>query len=116
MWAAVPLGYFVGFGLGQALQGQYVNYGWAFTIADAAGFALLFGSLGDCGGIDCRDRQNERARASLVILAASRLTQTGDTWIRAMKYDGTQTADRSSVGISIVPLNKGGVLQLATTF
>lgn len=32
MWTAVPLSYFVGFGIGQAIQGQYSKYGWAFTL------------------------------------------------------------------------------------
>lgn len=85
--------------------------------ADVAGFGLLIGSLGDCNSLGCSDKQSERLRASIAILAISRIAQLGDTFIRAMNYDRSiQAPGKSSASIGLLPSSTGAELQFAMTF
>ena len=116
-WVAVPASYLVGFGLGQAIQGQYKEYGWVFTAADIAGAGLLIGSLGDCRDVGCQDRKTNQLRISAAVLTISRLAQISDTLIRATRSgNSAPSPEKPPVGLRLVPSTSGAEIQLAATF
>lgn len=56
------LGFFVGFGSGQAVQGRWSDTGWIFTVGEAASIAAILIGVGDvfqdCIDYECSDNEN----------------------------------------------------------
>lgn len=56
------LGFFIGFGSGQAVQGRWTDTGWIFTVGEAASIAAIFVGVGntadDCFDSSCNDTEN----------------------------------------------------------
>jgi len=83
-WVAGGLvGTFVGFGIGQAIEGDYAQKGWIFTIGDVAGMGMLmagvFDSTADCSGADCQ--VSPWVWVGLGTLTVFRLWEAIDAWV-----------------------------------
>lgn len=81
IWFAIPASTFVGFGLGQAIQDRYSDYGWMYTTADSVGWFFLIMTMGDCRDRtgSCQDNKDRMGDAAGTILITSRLAQIIDT-------------------------------------
>ena len=88
IWLAIPASAFIGFGLGQAIQDRYSDYGWAYTTADSAGYLLFFLTFGDCREStgSCQDNKDRMRETAAALLITSRITQLIDTSIWSYKY------------------------------
>ena len=68
---------FLGFGIGQAVQGRWSDKGWIFTVGEGASwFALFYGvahAIGDCFAND-DDRCDDDRSGSLIVAGALGLT------------------------------------------
>lgn len=63
----VALDWFVGFGLGQAVQGRWSDTGWMFALGEAAGItALIVGFSQLCFDCEGTTRSNDRAGALML--------------------------------------------------
>jgi hypothetical protein len=82
------VGTFVGFGIGQAVQGRYHDTGWIFTVGESVSFGLVVVGLVRCvdllasdGGLDCEDRGDLNwLIAGLVGLVGFRIWELVDVW------------------------------------
>lgn len=59
------LAFFVGFGVGHAVQGRWLERGWLFTAADTLSYAALFVGVRDFS--DCIEGPCDNSRAGLLI-------------------------------------------------
>ena len=114
IWLAIPVGGFVGFGLGHTIQERYAEYAWVFTGVDAA--AVLFGlfyNFGDCAPQDstCKDQRTQKTNAATAVWAVSRLVQVSDLSIWSYKY-----YNRFNSSAYFTPTKAGVALNLVMSF
>jgi len=71
--AGVVANFFIGFGVGQAIQGRFGDTGWIFALGEAASFVVFIIGIGklaqDCG-FDERDDCDDSSGAGLAIAGA----------------------------------------------
>lgn len=88
IWIGVPVGAWLGFGIGHGLQDRFVkDYGWAYAVADSVGFGLIFSAFGDCVPAEaCSDEKDQRMNAGKAVLITSRIIQVADLSIWSYNY------------------------------
>jgi hypothetical protein len=113
VWLAIPLGAFIGFGLGHATQDRYRDYGWVFTGADTVAFIYGISVLGDCRPADtvCEDNRKRRADTATAIWLISRAVQVTDLSIWGYKY-----YHKFHPTAFIAPTNNGAALVASISF
>jgi hypothetical protein len=71
--AGVVANFFIGFGIGQAIQGRFGDTGWIFALGEAASFTVFIIGIGqlarDCGIVE-RDDCDESNGAGLALAGA----------------------------------------------
>jgi hypothetical protein len=87
------VGTFVGLGAGHAVIGEYSNIGWAFTVGEVAGMALLMsGVVGELSCLfSCGVQENSNNNGLIAIGAALyygfRIWEIVDVWVRPTTHN-----------------------------
>lgn len=90
---------FVGFGVGQAVQGRYRSRGWMFTVGDSVALTVTLYAAARC----CRPAGNKEEYAVLGGLAALiglRIWQTVDAWVVPPAHNAKVRALRTQLQLA----------------
>jgi len=117
---------FLGFGVGQAIQGRYKSRGWMFTVGDSvATTVILIGAARCCG--PAGNKEEYAVLGGLAVLVGLRIWQTIDAWIVPPAHNRRVRALRTRLGLAPpsyglylappqTPDGSGGVAGLAIQF
>lgn len=80
VWLAPPAAFFVGFGLGHAIQNRLKGPALLYPAFDALGFLLVISSMGSCRN-DCSGKKETYHKIGLGTLIVSRIFQVVDVTV-----------------------------------
>ncbi len=100
-----------GYGIGQAVQGRWLESGWKFTLFDVAGTALYIGGIASAFQANCDAGCNQSALwmflGGAAILSASRVWQSVDAFVEPHRHNNRLRALRQRLGmpqpVTVVP-------------
>lgn len=117
---------FLGFGVGQAIQGRYKSRGWMFTVGDSVAVTVaLYGAARCCG--PAGHKEEYMVLGGLAVLVGLRIWQTLDAWLVPPAHNRKVRALRTRLGLAPpsyglylappqTPDGSGGVGGLSITF
>ncbi len=90
---------FLGFGVGQAIQGRYKSRGWMFTVGDSVATTVaLYGAARCCG--PAGHTEEYLVVSGLVALVGLRIWQTLDAWLVPPAHNRKVRALRTQLGLA----------------
>jgi len=103
---------FLGFGIGQAIQGRWLERGWMFTVADVGAGALETAGVIELFSRGCDHRCDNRGVAMLAGAAAialgSRILQSWDAFVAPSAHNRRVRELRARTGVThVVPYVTG---------
>ena len=124
--AGGALGTLFGFGIGQAVQGRYLDTGWIFTVGEVGSLGLMVAGASDstigCATSysyysTCTSRVDSKLALGLVAFVVVRIWELIDVWIgpvthndkyRRLKKRYGEEANGTGASLTILPSLAGG--------
>lgn len=118
--------YPLGFGIGQAIQGRYLDTGWIFTVGEAASIVLMVSGVRDCWQGSYYESCNDGGAivAGAIGFIAFKVWEIVDLWAVPPEHNRRYREIRSRMGEdqitfhpALLPIASGGaMLGLRITF
>ncbi|MBA3454294.1 MAG: hypothetical protein H0T42_14475 [Deltaproteobacteria bacterium] len=90
---------FIGFGVGQGVQGRWKSRGWMFTVGDSVAVAVtLYGAARCCG--PAGNKEEYMVLGGLAALIGLRIWQTVDAWLVPPEHNRRVRALRGKLGLA----------------